>query len=280
MIVVGSRYYPSDESGNRRQQRARAAILAATGVVPVNLQFTDETLAPEGFLTLRVLEHDSRTVTGAHGARMPIVTEMLDRLADVAGERGCRAFMFVNADNEITQEAVDWVAEARFDTYAFSRADLDPATDTFAGMMIRGIDAVAFGLDWWRRERRRFRPFISGPPYWDGVFAGVMCTHGRGDIISDRKLLYHQQHPSTWSAADAFAEYNGYLAALDSPYFSRWADYIGRLEAAGAPGVHVDATPIREAVFSGPLLSPASRVWHAGRQLKAHLRYGLRRLRQ
>src|SRR5262245_13518767 len=139
MIVVGSRYYPSDEGGTRRQQRARAAILGAAGVVPVNLQFTDETLAPEGFHTWPVLEHDSRTVTGASGARMPIMSEMLDRLADVARERGCRAFMFVNADNEVTQDAVDWVAGGRHDAYAFSRADVDPATGAFAGMMIRGI---------------------------------------------------------------------------------------------------------------------------------------------
>jgi hypothetical protein len=280
MIVVGSRYYASDDGGNRRQQRARAAILAASGVVPVNLQFTDETLAPEGFHTWPVLAHDSRTVTGATGARMPIMTEMLDRLAEVASERGCRAFMFVNADNEVTQQAVDWVAEGRHDAYAFSRADLDPATGTFAGMMIRGIDAVAFTVDWWRRERRRFRPYISGPPYWDNVFAAVICTHGRGDIVSDRKLIYHQQHPSTWAPAGAFAEYNGYLAALDAPYFSRWADYIARLEAAGAPAVHVDAAPIREAVFNGPLLSPAGRVWHAGRQVRARVRYAWHRPRR
>src|SRR5579859_6675029 len=174
MIVVGARFYPSDENGTRRQERARASILGLKDVVPVNLQFTDETLAPAGFRTLPVLRHDSRTVTGRPGARMPIMSEMLDRLADVASERGCRYFMFVNADIRVSEDAVRWIVDGGRDAYTFSRADVDPATGAFAGMMILGIDAVAFDVAWWRRERRRFRPYISGPPYWDNVYAAVM----------------------------------------------------------------------------------------------------------
>jgi hypothetical protein len=277
MLTIGTRFYPSDDHGNGRQRRARAAILALRDVIPINLQFTDETLAPAGFRTMPVLAHDSQTVTGAAGARMPIMSEMLDRLADVASERGCRAFMFFNADIQVTQRAVDWVAEGRHDAYAFSRADIDPATGAVAGMMITGIDAVAFTVDWWRRERRRFRPYISGPPYWDNVYAAVICTHGRGDIISDRQLIYHEQHPSTWTPTGAFAEYNGYLAALDAPYFSRWAHYIAALQAAGAPAAAVDAAPIRERVFNGPLLTPAGRMAHLARQARARLRYAWRK---
>ncbi len=282
MIVVGSRFYVSDDNGNGRQERARVAARRLGSAFPVNLQFTDETLAPEGFHTLPVLAQDSRTVTGTTaGARMPIMSEMLDRLADVAAGRGCGAFMFFNADIQVSQQAVDWVASGRFDACAFSRADVDPKTGAFAGMMITGIDAVAFSVDFWRRERRRFRPYISGPPYWDNVYAAVICTHGRGDIISDRRMIDHELHPSTWSPSGAFAEYNGYLAALDAPYFSRWATYIAGLQQAGAPDSGVDAAPIREAVFKGPLLSPAGRAWHVGRQLRARSRYRrLQRLRR
>ena len=154
MIVVGSRFYASDEHGNGRQARARAALLRMRDVIAVNLQYVDETLRPDGFLTLPLLTQDSCTVTGAPGTRMPIVSEMLERLADVAAGRGCRAFMFVNADIQVTQQAVDWVAAGRYDAFAFSRADIDPATGACAGMMITGIDAVAFDLDWWRRDRK------------------------------------------------------------------------------------------------------------------------------
>jgi hypothetical protein len=276
MMVIGARFYPSDEGGSARQARARAAILALRDVVPVNLQFTDETFAPEGFRTLPVLERDARIVTGASGARMPVVSEMLDRLADVACEHGSRYFMFLNADIQVTADAVAWIVENGRDAYAFSRADIDPASGTFAGMMILGIDAVAFDLSWWTRHRHRFRPYVSGP-CWDNVYASIMCTHGNGQIISDRRLVYHEQHPSTWRPEGPYAEYNGFLAALDAPYFSRWVDYINRLQDAAAAGRPVDCDAVAREVFSGPLLTPAGYARHVARRVRAHLRYACQR---
>src|SRR5262249_60705298 len=110
--------------------------------------------------------------------------------------------------------------------YGSSRGVLAPATGPLRGMLIPGIDAVAFQIGWWTRERRRFRAYISGPPYWDNVYAAIMCSHGRGQIISDRRLIFHEQHPSTWRPEGPLADYNGFLAALDAPYFSPRAVYI------------------------------------------------------
>jgi hypothetical protein len=272
MIVVGTRFYESNANANGRQQRAREAIRGLEGVIPINLQFADETFAPEGFRTLPVLQQDSRKVSGGAGARMPIVSEMLDRLADVARDHHCRAFMFHNADIRVAQGAVDLAGTGDYDGIAFCRADLDPATGAFAGMMV-GVDAVAFDLAWWTEHRRLFRPYISGPPCWDNVYAAVICSHGRGTIVTDRELIYHEQHPSTWSAAGAFAEYNGMLAALDAPYFSRWMRFVTAVRDARSSGQPYDTAHIVSQAFSGPLLSPAGRARHAGRQVLARLRY-------
>src|SRR5215471_21398432 len=229
MIAIGTRFYPADESGTRRQESARRAMLALDGVISVNLQFTDETYAPAGFRTLPVLRLDSHVLARAPGRRMPVISEMLDRLADVARGAGCRYFMFVNSDIEVTEDAVSFVIDGARDAYAFSRADVDPDTRAFAGMMILGIDAVAFDVAWWARERHRFRPYSAGP-YWDNVYASIICSHGRGQIVSDRRLVYHERHPATWDPDGPLARYNGFLAALDAPYFSRWAVYISRLQ--------------------------------------------------
>jgi hypothetical protein len=276
MITIGTRYYPSDENGNGRQQRAREAMLRLKGVFPVNLQFRDESLAPEGFTTLAVLARDSRTVTGAAGPRMPVVSEMLDRLAEVASGRACRYFMFVNADIQVTQDAIEWIVSSGLDGCAFSRGDVDPGTGAFAGMMTFGIDALAFDVRWWSRERRRFRPYLSGP-YWDNVYAAILCSHGRGRIVSERPLIYHEQHPATWSAEGAFARYNGFLAALDAPYFSRWVTYVSRIREQETAG-DVDPDTITVDVFAGPVLSPAGRALHAARCLLARARYACARI--
>jgi hypothetical protein len=273
MVVVGARFYESNENANGRQARAREAVRRLDGVLAVNLQFEDETFAPDGFVTLPVLRHDSRTVSGGSGARMPIMSEMLDRLAGIAAARGSRYFLFHNADIQITQDAVDWLRSSRLDAVAFCRADMDAASGRYLEMMIRGVDAVAFDLEWWRRERRHFRPYISGPPWWDNVYAAVICTHGRGTIVTDRQLIRHEQHPSTWSASGAFAEYTGYLAALDAPYFSRWAHYIAAVEAAGAAGDGSVLDRFEAHFFNGPLLSHAGRARHLARRIRAHYRH-------
>jgi hypothetical protein len=251
-------------------------MLGLDGVIPINLQFTDETYAPDGFRTFPVLRLDSHGLAGAPGRRMPIIGEMLDRLADVARDAECRYFMFVNSDIEVTRDAVRLVIDGARDAYAFSRADVDPDTRAFVGMMILGIDAVAFDVAWWTRERHRFRPYSAGP-YWDNVYASIICSHGRGQIVSDRRLVYHERHPATWDPEGPLARYNGFLAALDAPYFSRWAVYVSRLQDAAAAGRTIDCDAVARDVFSGPLLTPAGRARHAARSALARIKYARRR---
>jgi hypothetical protein len=276
MIAIGANYYLADENGNGRQLRAREAMLRLKDALLVNLQFTDEPLMLEGFTTLPVLKQDSRTVTGAAGPRKPIVSEMLDRLADMADRQACRYFMLVNADIRVTQEAIGFIESAGLDGYALSRADVDPGTGAFARMMIFGTDAVAFDVGWWKRERRRFRPYMFGP-IWDNVYAAIICSHGRGRIVSERPLIYHEQHQASWSSQDAFARYNGFLAALDSPYFSRWVAYVSRIREQEIAG-KLDPDAAIADVFAGPVLSPAGHARHVARCLLARARYARARM--
>src|ERR1051325_7390130 len=109
----------------RRQQAAIDAVTTLSGAIPINLQWRDEICARGEMETLAVLRHDARSVLGLPVRRKPIVRELFDALAHAARARGCRYFAFYNADIEISQAAVDTIAQGGRQTYAFSRMDVD-----------------------------------------------------------------------------------------------------------------------------------------------------------
>src|SRR5216110_2736024 len=124
MVTIGTRFYPAAADAERRQQRARDALVALAGVHRVNLQFTDEAYRPEGFETRAVLRADSRTVTGGGRVRKPIVREMFEALAAAAAANGDRYFAYLNADIEVSPAAIARIVDGRRDGYAFCRMDL------------------------------------------------------------------------------------------------------------------------------------------------------------
>lgn len=272
MIVMGAQFYPSTGDAERRQHRARAALLSLDHVIPVNLQFLDEDFQPEGFRTLRVLRRDARTVTGAAGVRKPIVSEMFEALAGAARAAGCRYFAYLNNDIEVSQSAIDLILAGNRDGYAFSRVDVDPATGTEAGVQIFGLDMFAIDTAWWGRERRRFRPYIAGEACWDNVYAALVCAHGNGLVLNERPGIYHQRHPTQWNDGP-FAAYNGYLAALDSPDFSRWVRYSTRLDEMLKAGAPVDRNRLARELLSDARLSLREAAVHAGRTVRARVRH-------
>ena len=252
MLTIGTRFYPASGDSGRRQQLAREALNALADVHRVNLQFTDETFRPDGFDTRAVLRLDSRRVTGGGRVRKPIVPEMFDALAAAAAARGDRYFAYVNADIEVTPAAVARIVHGDRDAYAFCRTDLAPGTRETREVLLLGLDCFAADVSWWRRERRRFRPYIAGEALWDNVYAAVMASHGRAEIVDLEPGVYHEQHPASWGGG-LFAEYNGCLAALDAPYFSRWAHYVAALQSA-RDGASLDRDRLRQEICGGPLL--------------------------
>jgi hypothetical protein len=275
MVTIGTRFYPASDDSERRQARARAALAALPGVRRVNLQFADETFRPDGFETRAVLQLDSTRVTGGGRVRKPIVSEMFDALADAAAERGDRYFAYLNADIEVTPEAVSRIADGGRDAYAFCRIDLAPGTRETRDVLLLGLDVFAADVTWWRRERRRFRPYIAGEALWDNVYAAVMASHGRAEIVDLEPGVYHEQHAASWGGG-LFAEYNGCLAALDAPYFSRWAHYVAALQSA-RDGLVIDRDRLRQEIFGGPLLSGLDYPRHLARDVRARVRYAWRR---
>jgi hypothetical protein len=278
MIAIGTQFYPATEDAGRRQHRAREALLALDGVAPINLQFADERFSPEGFRTLPVLREDSRTVTGSHSRRKPIVSEMFDALANAAATEGCRYFAYLNADIEVSPAAIARIESSGRDGYAFCRVDVDPITRAELRVQIFGLDMFAIDVAWWQRHRRRFRRYIAGEPYWDNVYAAILCSHGEAEVVHDAPGIFHENHAAV-RGADIFADYNGYLAALDAPYFSRWTAYVARLQEAQAAGVHVDGPLLAAEVFRGQSRSLTDYAVHAARQVRARIRFARTRAR-
>ena len=273
MFAIGTHFHPADAAGERRQVRARAALLKLDDVVRVNLQFTDQIFySPDGFRTLPVLRQDSHRITGAaRGARKPLLSEMFDALADVARAEGRRYFAYLNADIEVTAAALAIAAAGGADGYAFSRMDVDAATGAELGVEIYGLDLFVVETTWWSRERHRFRPYIAGEACWDNVYGSILCAHGRAEIVNERPEIFHERHAAIWHDGP-FAQHNGYLATLDAPYFSRWAHYIAALEAALPSGEAVDRSEIARQAMGDAHLPVPERLRHAARQVRARLR--------
>src|SRR5262249_46747044 len=156
------------------------------------------------------------------------------------------------------------------DAYVFCRVDVDARSRARPVVQLYGIDLFAADVGWWRRERRRFRPYIAGEACWDNVYAGVACSHGRAEIVHGTPGIFHERPDADW-ASGPFAAYNGYLAALDAPYFTRWTTYVARLNDRTAAGQAVDPAALMSEVFTGPPLTLTGRAVHAVRSVRARL---------
>ena len=105
---------------------------------------------------------------------------------------------------------------------------------------------------WWLAHRREFRPYILGEPCWDNVYvAKLLCLAG-GVLLNREPLVRHETHTIRWQNSP-FAEHNGYLAALDRIYFTRWAMYATRLQTlrreAGGLGTLDDELLLQQEIF-------------------------------
>ena len=126
---------------------------------------------------------------------------------------------------------------------------------------------------WWAANRTRFRPYIAGEGGWDNVYTAVLLCHGDAVLENRRPLVRHEIHPPGPMPSPQFGEYVRMLCALDARYFSLWCRYwdgLLRLRTAKA-GADEEAAWAREVFVWKP--TPGERLFQAGRNVKARLRY-------
>ncbi|HEX2204635.1 MAG TPA: hypothetical protein VHG91_15105 [Longimicrobium sp.] len=274
-ILLGANAFAARGEAAGRQARALASWRALHGVRLANLQWADERVDVDGFATHAVLRLDSRAVTGRDGPRKPVASEVFDRLAEIAEAEGCRWILFANADVRLTQAAVDRVRSGGRSAYAFSRMDVDGETGEEVGMVLGGVDAVAFTVDAWRAHRRRFRPYPLGEPVWDNVYTSLLLAHADGVLLNREPLVLHERHPSSGWGTSPYAPYVQLLAALDRPYFDLWARYHHRLATLRARGAGEDEEMALQRDAFSFRATPATRAVQALRAAKARVRYAV-----
>jgi len=276
-ILIGTQFYPAHGDSERRQAQAMEALGKLTDVEAVDLQWDPTPPWRPWIRTVCDLRLDSRDVSGCDGRRKPVTTDVLRALADLAERGGHRYFMFINADIIVTQAAVTLVGDGAKEVYAFSRLDIDPATGRELEPTLSGLDAFAFDVRWWRANQHRFRPYIIGEACWDVVYAAIAMCHGDGLLTSGGEIR-HERHAMAWGQS-GFADYNGYLAAVDNRYFTLWCTYHARLMEARARGASPDEErALCKSVFVWQR-SAAAAVRQIGRNVTARLGYGRKRAR-
>jgi hypothetical protein len=196
-------------------------------------------------------------------------------LAATAEAGGHSSFMYINADIVVTPAALALVGASAKQAYAFSRLDVDRESGRELETTLSGIDAFVFDLGWWREHRHRFRPYILGEACWDVVYASVAMCHADG-LLAAHGEIRHERHPTEWGQG-AFADYNGYLAAIDSRYFSLWCEYYERLKDLRARGGSRDEERALARETFVWRRSAAAAARQLGRHVKARLSYGRKR---
>jgi hypothetical protein len=270
-VIIGTNVYEGDAAAMRRQQSAMSAVPRLPGVEAVNVQFQKEPwVGFPGMEMMPALLHDSVTAAGPGGRRKPLTRELFDVLARVAAARGHQYFAYVNSDILILPAALEALERDVCQTYAISRHDMDDLDgDVREGTLLTaGIDMFVVSVEWWRRHCRRFRQYVIGDACWDNVYTAMMMCRSNGIILNREPLILHERHGARWHDATSTARYNGFLAALDSRYFSLWCEYWYRLEQARAQGLSAAGQQaLRDEVF----------VWR--RSASASLRQSIRNAR-
>lgn len=275
-ILIGTQFYPADADSERRQAQAMDALGRLEGVDAVDLQWEPTPPWRPWIRTVCDLRQDSRTVSGCGGRQKPVVSDITRALSTIAEQRGYQYFMFINADIIVTPAAMDVIRSSLKEAYAFSRLDID-RDGRELGVTLSGLDAFAFDLKWWRVHQHRFRPYIVGEGCWDVVYAPVMMCHADALLVTGGEIR-HERHPMV-SLNSAFADYNGYLAALDSRYFSLWCQYYARLMEGRARGASPgEERELARRTFVWRRSTPAA-LLQAGRSVKARIDYARKRAR-
>ena len=249
-LLIGTSFSGRPDAAER-EGRARASLTAlerSGAAAFVELRFADEAAAGVS----AVLRHDARTVSGVDGPRKPLVSEMLDVLATEAERRGLSRVGLVNGDIVVLPGAVAYEVPNAAPAAAFSRTDVGGGSPDLP--LLYGVDMVTFDVTFWRRERRRFRPYILGEITWDNVYAAIVASHG-GVLVNREPLILHERHSSR-TANSPYAPYLQLLAARDSSYFSRWCRYVTEAEQLRArDGSSDEEFALQRAIFRPPTLA-------------------------
>jgi hypothetical protein len=254
-MLIGTHLFEGNPEAMRRQQLAVAGLQRLPGVEAVNVQFRTEPWAMfPGIETMPVLDQDSLSAAGPGDKRKAITREVFDILASVAASRGHEYFAYINSDIVVLPAAIATIERERKQTFAICRHDVSSIHDgADATLLITGLDMFVVSVAWWKRHRRRFRPYVIGNACWDNVYAAIMMCHSDGLILNREPLILHERHPAIWRDQTVTARYNGFLAALDARYFSLWCEYADQLAQVRARQASAaEERALRDQVF----------VWH------------------
>jgi hypothetical protein len=276
-VLIGTHFYRAPGDSERRQANAMDALRDLQGVEVVDLQWEPMPQWRPWIPVVQDLRLDSRTVSGCGGRRKPVTADVTRALVSLAERGGHQYYMLINSDIVVTQAAITLIEQSRSQVYAFSRLDFERGTGRELEPTLSGLDAFAFDLKWWRAHQHRFRPYIMGEGCWDTVYVAIAMCHGDG-LIASAGEIRHERHPMEWGAS-GFADYNGYLAAVDSRYFSLWCSYYAQLLECRARGASPDEErALCQSVFQWrPSLAAA--VKQMGRTAKARIGFERKRAR-
>lgn len=226
-IAIGINIYEQLE----RHQHCIQALLKlkrkyCTEIELYNITFADEQNAHPEFTQLPLLTKSSRELIPQSKKRLPLAKECFDALS----KQSCEYFLYLNNDILISDKLIKLILKQSYETYSFSRVDVQPLTSIDGNMVpikmeIAGFDAWSCNSNWWNEHKHRFKNYVVGQWQWDVDFALTMYNYSNGTICNDDFYIAHEDHLRAWNSTSPEAVYNDNLWKTTS-YQDVWGEYI------------------------------------------------------
>jgi len=235
MVVAVNLVQFGDEGRRERQEECITSInaVANSDIIPLNICFPGEELAPEGWSILPALTRSADMELGINGKRKPFVVDLFNAAAEWASRRRIEWFAISNSDIIFNTKLMDEVyalTAGNCDCIAVSRTDISGPDRNGAytqdKLEVEGYDIFFCRTDWWLSNKQLFKPYILGERAWDNAYAAIMACHGNLQILYSVGLCHHVKHTTNWLTGP-YADYNvAIYLGEDDLYGLRFTSFI------------------------------------------------------
>ena len=179
------------------------------GVQLYNICFEKELYPTEDFIDYPLLQKKSFHYTGNKEIKKPIANEFFDLLS----ETDCDYFLFLNSDILLSQKAINFISHKNFDSYIFSRheiQDLNSLADPLVPYKIEvaGFDAWAVKKEWWIQNKNKIPNCIYSEVAWDNIMSMGLYQNSNSILCNKEFYIAHISHPINWSRETPEGKFN------------------------------------------------------------------------
>lgn len=197
-----------------------------TNVELYNISYSNELISTEGFVDCPMLTKTSFEYTKNENKTKPIANEFFDILS----KTDCDYFLFINSDILLSQKAINLISNGRFDSYIFSRHEIEEIDSIKTPLVpykieVAGFDAWAVKKNWWIENGNKIPTCIYSEVAWDNIMSMGLYQNSNATLCNKEFYIAHISHPIKWSRETPEGSFN-MKTWLSMPIAPKWDYYM------------------------------------------------------